>query len=1126
MARQKLCSAWPSSSHLDGNEGNRSTTVEPGGHSLNLSWQLWQRMAGQIVERRRQLGQVQGRGWRWQRAWAQMARAAATVLLVGGMLLTAPVYASGPSFTLRSGVANPLNGMYVGTSSTPTFADLDADGDLDAFSGEANGTIVYYKNTGSARVALFTLQTGGPLDGLDAGDDSAPAFADIDADGDLDLFVGSLSGTLAYYQNTGTPQAPVFTQQTGAANPFDAVVMDQDTTPAFADIDGDGDLDAFVGGMIGTMRHYQNTGTPRAPVFTQQTGAANLFDGVAVGNSSTPAFVDLDGDGDLDAFIGNKDGFVRYYQNTGTRLAPRFSPRTDPANPFNGVDLGDRVTPVFADIDADGDPDLFTGGVGGVFFYYQNNGANVMPVRAFTPRTGAANPFNSVDVGQDSTPAFADIDGDGDLDAFVGEFNGVIFYYKNTGTASAPVLTLQTGADNPLNSADSGQDSTPAFVDIDADGDLDLFTGSFSGPLFYYKNTGTAQAPVFTQQTGTANPFDGVSIGGSSPTFADIDADGDLDAFIGNKTQPKDYSYYQNTGTPQAPVFTYYTGPDNPFNGVDFRKVVKPAFADVDGDGDPDLFSGWTDNHVFYIKNSGTPPAPVFQHSYGDNPFDGLGKVGNAPAFADLDGDGDLDAFIGNRDGIIAYYENSGGYSRDSGANLLQTPSFTRRSGANNPFDGLTVGGGSRPTLADLDGDGDPDALVGAADGTLRYDKNTGSALAPVFVAQSGAANPFDGVDVGDASAPILADLDGDGDLDAVIGAADGTIRYYKNTGNVLLPAFTAQTGAANFFSAIDAGDQSAPSLVDIDGDGDLDAFVGVLNGNTIYYENTGTALAPVFFISGNTLNNPLNGVDIGQNSTLTFADVDHDGDLDALLGGADGALLYYRNTGTAVTPVFSAQSGADNPFSGVDLGDNTAPAFADIDGDGDMDVFSGDAAGNIHYFEHTHCSFATESDAALAAGDVLQFGTGNSVLLVKVNTLGSLSALTASCTPNDHPNASSIGLRTGVYWTISPNPGASGFDLDLTLPYKNPDGDDRLCRYDALGGTWGCAQTSRSATDVTLTHVTALSDWVASSGTTPTALGLHSLTAHSQSGPGAIGLLGLLAGLGGLLAGWLRRKK
>jgi hypothetical protein len=1127
MAHQKLSSAWPPPSHWDGE--NRSSAVEAGRPSLNLSWrvQLWQRLAGQIVERQRQLGQMQGRGWRWQRAWARVARVAATVLLLGGMLLppTAPVYAAGPVFVQRSGPANPLDGLNVGSFSTPTFADLDADGDLDAFSGGIT-TILYYKNTGSARVPLFTQQTGAadPFNDLVMSGNIVPVFADIDADGDPDLFVGTPSDTISYYQNTGTPQVPVFTQQTGDANPFNAVGGNL----TFADIDGDGDLDAFVGTYaMGDIGYYQNTGTPRAPVFTQQTGSANPFNGVTVGMRASPTFVDLEGDGDLDAFIGNKNGTIHYYQNTGTRLAPVFNSRTGPANPFNGVNVGEASVPAFADIDADGDPDLFVGSTNKIFYYYQNIGASVTPVRTFTPRTGADNPFNGVDVGDSSTPAFADIDGDGDRDAFVGSYEGTIRYYKNTGSAAAPVFAPQTGADNPFDGVDVGQDSTPAFVDIDADGDLDAFIGEFNGSIRYYKNAGTAQAPVFTQQTGTNNPFDGVTRGGSSPAFVDIDADGDLDAYIGNKNNLKDYSYYQNTGTAQAPVFTYYTGPDNPFNGVDLSQVTKPAFADMDGDSDPDLFSGGDDTHILYIKNSGTASAPVFQRSYSDNPFDGLGRIGSAPAFVDIDGDGDLDAFIGNFDGTLAYFQNSRDYYRDSGADRIATPTFVQRSAANNPFNGVNVGGASRPALVDLDRDGDLDAVVGAADGTLRYYKNTGSALAPLFVAQSGAANPFDGVNVGGTGAPGFADIDGDADLDAFIGATDGTLRYYKNTGSALAPVFTAQSGADNPFSGEDVGDQSAPSFVDVDGDGDLDAFVGMMNGAIRYYENFGNALAPTFYsVLESNSSNPFKGVDIGYNSTLAFADVDHDGDADALLGRANGDLLYYKNIATAARPVFVAQSGADNPFNGLDLGTNTTPAFADIDGDGDADVFSGDAAGNVHYFENTHCSFATESDAALAAGDIVQFGTGNSTLFVKINTLGSLTALTAACTPNDHPKAISNGLRTGFYWTISPNAGASGFDLDLTLPYKNPDGKDLLCRYDAVGGTWGCAQTSRTATDITLTHVTALSDWVAGSGTTPTAVGLNGLTAHSPSAPGAIGLLGLLAGLGGLLAGWLRRKK
>ena len=106
----------------------------------------------------------------------------------------------------------------------------------------------------------------------------------------------------------------------------------------------------------------------------------------------------------------------------------------------------------------------------------------------------------------------------------------------------------------------------------------------------------------------------------------------------------------------------------------------------------------------------------------------------------------------------------------DAGAAAIATVEFARRGGAANPFTGLNAGNYSTPSFADLDGDGDIDAVVGEGNGTLQYFRNTGTATAPVFVQQTGAANPFSGVDVGTFSAPSLADLDGDGDLDAVVG--------------------------------------------------------------------------------------------------------------------------------------------------------------------------------------------------------------------------------------------------------------------------------------------------------------------------------------------------------------------
>jgi hypothetical protein len=94
----------------------------------------------------------------------------------------------------------------------------------------------------------------------------------------------------------------------------------------------------------------------------------------------------------------------------------------------------------------------------------------------------------------------------------------------------------------------------------------------------------------------------------------------------------------------------------------------------------------------------------------------------------------------------------------------------------------------------------------------LKVTDAAGAAIAPAFAEQTGAANPFNGVDVGFRSAPSFADLDGDGDLDAVAGENDGLLHYFENTGSAILPAFTEQAGAANPFNGIGVGATARPA--------------------------------------------------------------------------------------------------------------------------------------------------------------------------------------------------------------------------------------------------------------------------------------------------------------------------
>ncbi|NYT27368.1 MAG: VCBS repeat-containing protein [Candidatus Thiodubiliella endoseptemdiera] len=276
---------------------------------------------------------------------------------------------------------------------------------------------------------------------------------------------------------------------------------------------------------------------------------------------------------------------------------------------------------------------------------------------------------------------------------------------------------------------------------------------------------------------------------------------------------------------------------------------------------------------------------------------------------------------------------------------------------ANNPFEGIDVGDLSAPTLADIDGDGDLDLVVGEFYGTLKYYQNTGTTSSPAYEAKTGGNNPFNGIDVGGYSTPNLADIDGDGDLDLVVGENDGTLKYYQNTGTTSNPAYEAKTGDSNPFNSIDVGNAASPTLADIDGDGDLDLVVGENDGTLKYYQNTGTTSNPAYEAKTGD-DNPFNGIDVGYSSSPTLADIDGDGDLDLVVGETYGTLKYYQNTGTTSNPAYEVKTGGDNPFNGIKMGYSSSPTLADIDGDGDLDLVAGKNDGTLKYYYNQQSFF------------------------------------------------------------------------------------------------------------------------------------------------------------------------
>jgi hypothetical protein len=569
------------------------------------------------------------------------------------------------------------------------------------------------------------------------------------AQAQLALAAALLAASLAEPASAGTPRFDngVF----GLANTASSA------SPAFADIDGDGDLDALVGERFGVTSFFENTGSAGAPAFAAaQVGAFGLGD---VGWNSSPELVDIDGDGDLDAFVGERYGDTFFFENTGSTIAPAFAPPS--ANPFGLVNVGLRAAPAFADIDGDGDLDAFAGEVYGNTLLFENTGTASVPAFA-APVT---NPFGLADIGDRSVPAFGDVDGDGDLDALVGELYGSTYFFLNTGTANAPAFAAPAPDAFGLEALPSSV--SPALADIDGDGDLDAFAGEFYGNTVVFRNTGTAAAPAFA--SASTNPFGWAAIAyQAAPAFADVDGDGDLDAFVG--VRPGNTLFFENTGTAGAaalaPPLT------NPFGLADVGDYASPSFTDLDGDGDLDALVGNRQGNTLFFRNTDTVGAPAFA-APSTNPF-GLADVGfrATPAFVDLDGDGDLDALIGNSLGNTLFFRNTG---------TVSTPAFAAPS--TNPFGLANVGAQAAPAFADLDGDGDLDAFVGERSGSTFFFENTGTALAPAFAAPE--ANPYGLLNVGAVALPFatpaFADLDGDGDLDGSIGGYLGRVFFFEN---------------------------------------------------------------------------------------------------------------------------------------------------------------------------------------------------------------------------------------------------------------------------------------------------------------------------------------------------------
>ncbi len=536
-------------------------------------------------------------------------------------------------------------------------------------------------------------------------------------------------------------------------------------------------------------------------------------------------------------------------------------------------------------------------------------------------------------------PQFRDIDGDGDLDLFLQELSNTVAFFENVGTPAEPTFLWRTDRFQELDVGEWNR-----FVDLDRDGDPDLLAEQPFSFIRYYRNEGTAAQPRFVLAADTLRLADGSAIFADRqniPNLTDIDCDGRWDLFLG-RVDGTVARYAEVPGTAGAiPRFRLVT---QRFEDIEIVAQIGSAhgansmsFADADSDGDQDLFWGdFFEPSVLFIENVGTCEEPNLSTEPVPMPVeDTLSTSGyNATAFGDIDGDSDQDLFVGVLGGAfnpnLSTIENFHFLERvESGRWRTRTKRFLTM---------LDAGSESVPTVADLDADGDLDLLV-----ANKLDpEDLVTSTVRVFLNEGGPADPsFRLVDSWDLlrtyhQVPALADLDADGDLDMLVGTWNRGVAFYRNDGD---PGRSDFVLADSVMVELTRGSNAAPALVDVDGDGDQDLFVGESSGELNFYRNVGGPLEPRFEL----VSDRFGDIDVGRRSFPTFVDWDGDGDHDLLLGREEGGALLYRSEGVSADPVFLLDETVTLPLPRF-----STPAFADLDGDGDLDVLSGGLAGGL----------------------------------------------------------------------------------------------------------------------------------------------------------------------------------
>ncbi|NOQ75868.1 MAG: T9SS type A sorting domain-containing protein [Crocinitomix sp.] len=288
---------------------------------------------------------------------------------------------------------------------------------------------------------------------IEVGTSSLPVLFDHNGDGLKDLLVSSfgrynsdtenLISKIAYYENVGTAEAPLFEFVTDDYQDISTMGIGETLTlyPTFGDLDGDGDEDMILGEYLGYCYYMENTGGAGSPAIFNTFVLLLNSDGAPIheGTYCYPHLVDLDREGDFDLVIGRRNGKLQYLENSGIGTY-NFTEVTDN---LGGVDVSGATSvegfavPQF--IDVDGEYHLLVGSKRGYVYYYDDVDLNIEGSFHLVDSI-----VDNINIGTYSAPAVANLNDNNRLELVLGNRRGGVALYQSASTSNISLVEYST----------------------------------------------------------------------------------------------------------------------------------------------------------------------------------------------------------------------------------------------------------------------------------------------------------------------------------------------------------------------------------------------------------------------------------------------------------------------------------------------------------------------------------------------------------------------------------------------------------------------------------------------------------------------------------------------------------